>query len=521
MGIDNFDDIDIFRVLSSLHEGVVISDISGKIVFCNDTQGKIDDFSREDAIGSKITDLYQLTDRTSPTMRCLATGQPIINETIVYRTRLGRVSNIISNVFPLYTGEKLIGAINFSKDYQHLEQIMVPDIKASPRRKPGNGTRFSFKDIIASDSEMLNAIRIAKMASDSPSAIMISGETGTGKELFAQAIHNHSHRNKKPFIPINCAAIPENLLEGILFGTSKGSFTGAIDKRGLFEQANGGTIFLDELDSMPQTLQAKLLRVVQEKKVRKLGSLIETDLDVKILSSISKPPLKIIQTGTLRMDLFYRMGVVSILLPPLRERKGGFTRLVQYFISKYNHELGERVTGISSRVSDLFDQYLWPGNVRELEHIIEAAMNMVGGREIIRFAHLPPHIFSFTHGINALASGQNTVVGRPDPMGHGPDIAAGNSNAMAAGSRDLVHGMGGNAGQPKSPEPEAAKKGFGSSLCETQAVNEKEMICKALEQSRGNAARAARSLGVSPQSFHYKLKKYQIDRKSFSNQAIV
>jgi len=468
MGIDNFDDIDIFRVLASLHEGVVISDISGKIVFCNDNQGKIDDFSREGAIGRKITDLYQLTDRTSPTMRCLASGEPIINETIVYRTRLGRVSNIISNTFPLYKGKgkKLIGAITFSKDYQHLEQIMFPDTKTSHKIRKGNGTRFVFKDIIASDPEMLNAIRIAKMASDSPSAIMISGETGTGKELFAQAIHNHSHRKKKPFIPINCAAIPENLLEGILFGTSKGSFTGAIDKRGLFEQANRGTIFLDELDSMPQTLQAKLLRVVQEKKVRKLGSLIEIDLDVKILSSISKPPLKIIQTGTLRMDLFYRMGVVSILLPPLRERKKGFSRLVQHFISKYNHALGERVEGISPKVSELFDHYKWPGNVRELEHIIEAAMNMVGGRVTIKLAHLPLHIFNF-------------------------------------------------AGKNNTPSD------LHSSLFEAQAINEKEMICKALEHSRGNAAKAARSLGVSPQSFHYKMKKYQINRNSFSDQAIV
>jgi arginine utilization regulatory protein len=491
---DNFEDIDIFRVLSSLHEGVVISDITGKVVFCNDTQGKIDDFNREDAIGRKITDLYQLTDRTSPIMRCLATGEPIINETIVYRTRLGRVSNIISNAFPLYKGKKLIGAINFSKDYQHLEQIMVPDVKASTRT--GNGTRFSFADIIASDPEMLNAIRIAQMASDSPSAIMISGETGTGKELFAQSIHNHSHRKKKPFIPINCAAIPENLLEGILFGTSKGSFTGAIDKRGLFEQANGGTIFLDELDSMPLTLQVKLLRVIQEKKVRKLGSLTEIDLDVKILSSVSKPPLKIIQTGTLRMDLFYRMGVVSILLPPLRERKGGFTRLIHYFISKYNHALGERVEGISSRVSDLFEQYHWPGNVRELEHIIEAALNMVGGRETIKLAHLPPHIFTFAGKTNAL-------FGRSNDLSYKFAIAG----ISAPGHGD-------------SPGKGVKGSGFHSSLFETQALNEKEMICNALELSRGNAARAARTLGVSPQSFHYKLKKYHINRKSFSIQAI-
>ncbi|MCA1786392.1 MAG: sigma 54-interacting transcriptional regulator, partial [Desulfobacteraceae bacterium] len=298
----------------------------------------------------------------------------------------------------------------------------------------------------------------------------ISGETGTGKELFAQSIHNHSPRKKKPFIPVNCAAIPENLLEGILFGTSRGSFTGAIDKPGLFEQANGGTIFLDELDAMPLTLQAKLLRVIQEKKVRKLGSLKETDLDVKILSSVGQPPLKTIQNGSLRMDLFYRMGVVSILLPPLRERKGEFDALIRYFITKYNQALKEKVTSISPRVAELFAGYNWPGNVRELEHIIEAAMNMVGGASVIRMAHLPPHIFSFV-GKNPLQTST-----------HKPD------------NREI----------------------FGTSLLEAQASSEQQMIAGALAGSRGNAAKAARRLGISPQSFHYKLKKYGINRREYA-----
>lgn len=487
MDIDKFDDIDIYRVLDFLHEGVVISDITGKIVFFNAAQGRIDDFTRDEAIGRQITDVYKLNNKTSPTMRCLRSGEPIINETLVYRTRLGRVSNIISNVYPLYKGGTLIGAINFSKDYQVLEKIMVADTRTGKKARSGNGTRFSFRDIIASDPDMLNAMHIAKMASGSPSPIMISGETGTGKELFAQSIHNHSHRKKKPFIPVNCAAIPEHLLEGILFGTSKGSFTGAIDKRGLFEQADGGTIFLDELDSMPLTLQAKLLRVIQEKKVRKLGSLVEKELDVKIISSVSKPPLDIIQTGALRMDLFYRMGVVSILLPPLRERKGGFNALVAAFIEKCNTTLGEKVAGISDRVDDLFRHYHWPGNVRELEHIIEAAMNMVAGETIIRLPHLPPHIFAFAG--DRTPGRDNTVAPEAWP---GADKVTGNI--------------------PVGHVP-------GTRLADTQALNEKSMICKALERSGGNAAKAARQLGVSPQSLHYKLKKYRIDKKTYAGQA--
>jgi arginine utilization regulatory protein len=467
----SFEDIDIYSVLSSMHEGVVIADITGKVIFFNQIQGQIDDISPADAVGRNLLDIYQLTPETSPIMRCLASGDPVINETMVYRTCLGRVCNILSNAFPLYKSGKLIGAITFSKEYQLLEKVILSR-SASGRpveKKSSNGTRFSFKDIIASDPQMRSAIHMARMSAGSPSPIMISGETGTGKELFAQSIHNHSPRKKAPFIPVNCAAIPENLLEGILFGTSRGSFTGAIDKPGLFEQANGGTIFLDELDAMPLTLQAKLLRVIQEKKVRKLGSRTEIDLDVKILSSVGQPPLKIVQGGSLRMDLFYRMGVVSIMLPPLRDRQGDLETLVQHFISKYNQALGENVDTLSDDVADLFAGYRWPGNVRELEHIIEAAMNMVGGTHVIHLSHLPPHIFSF--------AGKDTL------------------------KRSLID-------QEYPPD-------CGHNLMATQKSREQQMIMNSLARSRGNAARAARSLGISPQSFHYKMKKFGIDRKAF------
>jgi arginine utilization regulatory protein len=259
-----------------------------------------------------------------------------------------------------------------------------------------------------------------------------------------------------------------------LFGTSKGAFTGAMNKSGLFEQANGGTIFLDELDSMPLTLQAKLLRVIQEKKVRKLGSLKEIDLDVKIISSVGHPPLEIVRKGTLRMDLFYRMGVVFIMLPPLRERKDELNELIRHFITEYNHTLKVRVSRVSKKVMDLFSHYHWPGNVRELKHVIEAAMNMVGDSRIIRLAHLPAHIFSF----------------------------AGKSRFQA------------DSGKVREPIVPAGDS-VSSDLHRTQAENERQILCRALDTAGGNAAKAARSLGVSPQSLHYKLKKYRLNRKNF------
>ncbi|MBC2705249.1 sigma 54-interacting transcriptional regulator [Desulfobacula sp.] len=462
----NFEDIDIYRVLSAMHEGVVISDAKGTVRFFNETQAKIDDVDPKDAIGKKITDIYQLTNDTSPTMKCLKSGKPILHEALMYRTRSGKIANIINHAYPLYKSGKLIGAINFSKDYQLLEEIIVQNQNSPQKKKTKNSARFHFSDIIGSDPDTRNAVRVAKMSSDSPSSIMIYGETGTGKELFAQSIHNHSSRKKKPFIPVNCAAIPENLLEGILFGTSKGAFTGAINKSGLFEQANGGTILLDELDSMPLTLQAKLLRVIQERKVRKLGSLKEIDLDVKILSSVGQAPLEIIQKGAVRMDLFYRMGVVFIMLPPLRERKNELKELTRYFIAKYNQALNVQVSTVSKNVSDWFSNYHWPGNVRELQHIIEASMNMVAGGRIIRQKHLPPHIFPFA---------KNQI----------PEIVKQDQYKIA------------------------------SNLVENQAAREKQMICNALKKNLGNAAKAARSLGISPQSFHYKLKKYQIRRQDY------
>lgn len=463
----DLNDIDIYSVLTSMHEGVLIADSSGTIRFYNNTQAVIDDIDPDDALGKKITQLYALTDETSPTMRCINSGQPIMGETMVYQTRFGKVANIINHAYPLVKSGRLIGTINFSKEYQQLEKMVIKDPLEKKKNKSPNSARFNFSDIVGSDPDILNSIEIAKMASGSPSPIMIYGETGTGKELFAQSIHNHGNRRKKPFIPINCSAIPENLLEGILFGTSKGVFTGAIDKGGLFELANGGTIFLDELDSMPLTLQTKLLRVIQEKKVRKLGSLKEIDLDVKIISSVGRPPLEIVQQGILRMDLFYRMGVVLIMLPPLRERKKEIRELIIHFIQKFNRELNQRVTDVSANVFTLFKDYHWPGNVRELEHIIEAAMNLVSGSTIICRKHLPPHIFSF-------------------------------ARQQGGGSYHFRDKQGGRQG-----------------LVEKQAANEKQMICDALETSLGNSAKAARSLGISPQLFQYKLKKYQINRKEY------
>ena len=257
----DFSGIDFSAILSIFHEGVIVTDVGGTIIYYNDAQGRIDDLPPGEAIGKKIVEVYDLTDEKSTTMRCLASGRPVVNQPIFYRTRLGRFANVVSNVYPIHTSGRIVGAISFTKDYQMLEKIVSAPGSGKKRAASGNGTRYSFADVVGSSPNLQTAVNTARMAAGSPSPVMIVGETGTGKEIIAQSVHNHGPAPRHNFTPINCAAIPENLLEGILFGTTRGAFTGAVDRPGLFEEAASGTLFLDELNAMPLSLQAKLLRL--------------------------------------------------------------------------------------------------------------------------------------------------------------------------------------------------------------------------------------------------------------------
>lgn len=220
---------------------------------------------------------------------------------------------------------------------------------------------------------------------------MIYGETGTGKDLVAQAIHNHSFRKHNPFIVQNCSAIPLTLGESIFFGTTRGSFTGAENKMGLFEMADGGTLVLDELNSMDINLQSKLLRATENNSIRRIGGASLINVDVRLISLLNEDPYYVMEQNKLRRDLFYRMGVVLIHVPPLRERKEDIPLLVNSFIDEYNSKMDKNIKGVSKQVMDLFMEYSWPGNVRELKHVIESAFNFTE-EEIIDEDQLPDHI---------------------------------------------------------------------------------------------------------------------------------
>lgn len=240
----------------------------------------------------------------------------------------------------------------------------------------GGTAKYNFEHILGYNSTLISCIDKAEKASKTSSPILIYGETGTGKELFVQAVHNNSCRNNKPFIAQNCAAIPSNLLECILFGTVKGSFTGAEDKKGIFEVANGGTLYLDELNSMPIELQGKLLRVLQEGTIRRIGSSINKSVDVRVIVSLNELPEILLEHGKLRKDLYYRLNVVRIDLPPLRERKEDIPLIIEYLIKKFNTKFKAAIDGIEAASLEKLICLDWQGNVRELEHVIEGVFNL-------------------------------------------------------------------------------------------------------------------------------------------------
>ncbi|MFN2437071.1 MAG: sigma-54 interaction domain-containing protein [Desulfotignum sp.] len=485
-GLLNMSRINFLSVLDHLDDGVMIADIHGVIQFYNQSQARIDGISPENAMGLKVTDIYELNNRTSMIMQCARHQRAIKNRIFFYKTVSGKIANTITSVYPLFDNDTITGVICFVKDYEQLRRSIPVPSASECRSTLGNGTQYTFEDLIGSSPDFIRVKETAQKASVSPSPIMIQGETGTGKELFAQAIHNFSPRHKQKYVAVNCAAIPHYLMEGMLFGTTRGAFTGALDKPGLFETAHKGTLFLDELLAMPMELQAKLLRVIQEKQVRRLGSVKEIPLDVKIISSVSRDPRVAIRENRLRTDLYYRLGVVMVKLPPLRARLESIGELTAHFIEKFNQRLGTHVQEISPEIRKLFQIYQWPGNIRELEHLIEGAMNLAGQEKIL--------------GMDPFTPGLDTL----EPM-----ATPANENRLDA--------------QPSESPPNGLLMTTRSSgprdparpLAQIQTDQERGAVSNALAACNGNVTRAARQLGISRQLLHYKIKKHRLYRADF------
>ncbi|MEG1971907.1 MAG: sigma 54-interacting transcriptional regulator, partial [Oscillospiraceae bacterium] len=272
-------------------------------------------FSSSEAIGKHITEVYpELTDKTSTVMLALKTGNPRYDERQVIKNYKGDLIDIVTTTLPIFNNNELIGAMTAS--------VFFDKYKNSYKNKIKNKERlYVLNDIITQDPIMTALKERCRIIAGNDSPVLLYGETGTGKELFAQSLHTCSGRIDKPFISQNCAAIPESLLEGIFFGAEKGSFTGAETRKGLFELADGGTLFLDEINSMDVSMQAKLLKIIEEQKVRRLGGYKDISFNARIICAMNQKPTDVLKLGKIREDLFYRISVVRIDIPPLRNRK--------------------------------------------------------------------------------------------------------------------------------------------------------------------------------------------------------
>lgn len=372
------------RILDEVEVGVHAVDETGKTIIYNKKMMQMESMDLHDVIDKNLLDVFMFKDDQSSTLvQALKEGKETTNVKQTYFNNKGREITTINNTFPIFKDGEIQGAVEIANDVTKLERLM----KGNKNTK--GTTRFTFDHIIGNSPAIKEVIEFAKRAARTSSYVLIVGETGTGKELFAQSIHNASNRFSAPFISQNCAALPDNLIESLLFGTKRGAFTGAVDSPGLFEQANGGTLLLDEINSLNLNLQAKLLRVLQEKMIRRVGDTKDTAVDVRVIANINEDPIDAIANDHLRKDLYYRLGVVTLFVPPLRDRKEDIPLLVQHFIEKYNERFRMNVKGLSREVTSSFMEYDWLGNVRELEHIIEAAMNIIMDEDEIQYSHLP------------------------------------------------------------------------------------------------------------------------------------
>lgn len=370
-------------------DGITIINLEGEILFTAKFNGKLS--SQEESyakIGRKFFDVYEnLRPETSTMFRSMELGLPFYVENQPLKSE-GREEICISSLsIPIKNGNRIVGAIDLSmeetaeEEKEEAEPVALNSslfpLDSSRKLHSHAGASFTVDDIIAVDEKMRQAKDYIPVVAACNLPVMIYGETGTGKEVFAQAIHNASPRRDKPFLAQNCAALPDTLLESILFGTSKGAFTGATENKGLFELANGGTLFLDEINSMPLHLQSKLLRVLQDGSFRSLGSRETKAVDVKIIAALNTEPLKAIEKGELRRDIYYRLSMMSITIPPLRERKKDIGHFIRLYVNKHNTTFHKKVQYVSKELIARLEEYDWPGNVRELEHMIVYGMSVV------------------------------------------------------------------------------------------------------------------------------------------------
>lgn len=369
------------ELLENIDEGVHYIDKEKITQIYNHNMEKIEGMSCKVVLGKNFRSVFKDIPEDESTLLKALKGITIKDNIQRYLNKNGKEIIALNSTLPIKMNGEILGALEISKDITKIKnlsdeliKLQIMDRELKEKNISNQRKKYDFDDIIGESPKIKKAIALAKKATESDATIFIYGETGTGKELLSQAIHYNSERKNGPFLAINCATLPESLFEGILFGTEKGGFTGAINKMGLFEQANGGTLLLDEINSIPIELQAKLLRVLQEKTIRRIGGTKDIPVDVRIISTTNENPKEIVKTGKMRLDLYYRLNLIFLELPPLRERKEDILLLSKKFLTRYNKKLNKNIKGLTEEVEKIFTQYLWPGNIRELENVIQSSM---------------------------------------------------------------------------------------------------------------------------------------------------
>lgn len=447
---------------------IFIVDKNYKIVYNNRFDENIndasDDYISSKFIGRNFFDVYpEFRTRDSQIVECMRTGQTVIAKNQRCKDYLGHDYYTSSVAVPLMRRGTIIGVVELSMDVD--EQDNVENSVSSQkfdevvRRFQNDAAPSSFDTILTCDKYMKNTIEKTKLLADTALPILICGETGCGKEVFAQAIMAHRGVPKEKRVILNCAAAPENLIESILFGTVKGAYTGAENRQGLFEQADGGTLFLDELNSMPYTVQARLMRVLQDGTFRPLGGSHDKTVNVKVIAAMNVDPEQAVRDHILRKDLFYRFSGGLLFLKPLRERPDDIELFTSYYISYYGRMYNKKISGITQELRRIFLAYSWEGNVRELKNAVEVMVSRAEDGELLSFAHLPDYL---------------------------------------------------QARIGQSAEPAAAlEPGAEDGTLDYAAVmhrTEQALLRRALKEADGNRTKAAELLGLPRQTFNYKLR---------------
>ncbi|MFC2119558.1 sigma-54 interaction domain-containing protein [Bacteroidota bacterium] len=371
-------------ILDSITEGVFTVDDNMVITYFNKAAERITGLSKEEAIGQYCFEVMRsnICEKSCALKCSLQTGKDVVDKRVNILREDGREFYVSISTSPLKDENgKFIGGVETFRDLTSIEELKKQINKS-----------YTFEDIISKNHQMLNIFDTLPVIAQSDSTVLIQGPSGSGKELLARAVHSLSNRKKGPFVAVNCGALPDTLIESELFGYLKGAFTDARkDKPGRFALAKGGSIFLDEVESLPLSTQVKLLRVLQEKEFEPLGTTAPVKADVRVIAATKENLVKLIKKEMFRDDLYYRLNVVKIELPPLAKRREDVPLLISHFIDKFNIRMGKSIEDVSKDVVNLLMEYDYPGNVRELENIVEHACVMCQDTRI-RTAHLPPEL---------------------------------------------------------------------------------------------------------------------------------